>query len=249
MRRKLLKYEFKVNARILLPLYAATLVCAVIFGFMVRGSNAVQKTVYDSAMTVFTLMFAAVWFMAVAMSFIYSTIHFQKNMLGPEGYLMHTLPVKTEAHLLTKLAAAVFYQCLGFGVSLISVMIITIELGGENALSSWARLLETLLNNMDIQWVTTEIEAALAFLFAIVMFNAAVYASLTFGHSFNSGKMPLSVGMFALLVIFGFMLLLRVYENLCLGESLFPLVLAEALLSVIGMVMADVLMKKKLNLE
>lgn len=249
MRRKLLKYEFKVNARILLPLYAATLVCAVIFGFMVRGSEAVQKTVYDSAMTVFTLMFAAVWFMAVAMSFIYSTIHFQKNMLGPEGYLMHTLPVKTEAHLLTKLAAAVFYQCLGFGVSLISVLIITIELGGANVLSSLARTFETLLKNMDIQWVITAITAALIFLFAIAMFNAAVYASLAFGHSFNSGKMPLSVGMFALLVILGFNLLIRIYENLCFNGNLLPVVLAEALLSVIGMVMADLLMKKKLNLE
>lgn len=95
MLKNLLKYEFRATARTYGGIYLALLAAAGLIGFSLRGDRvAAQSHVFEIGVTIYSLLV-----MALVIVTIVTVIHrFTKNLLGREGYLMHTLPV-TEAQL------------------------------------------------------------------------------------------------------------------------------------------------------
>ena len=63
----------------------------------------------------------------MVMSCITIIQRFSKTMLGPEGYLMHTLPVSTTVHIFSKLITAMVIVVAGFLVGTISMLIIAAD--------------------------------------------------------------------------------------------------------------------------
>ncbi len=128
MLKKLLKHEFRATARTYGGLYLALVALAVLSGFSLRSSS---KDNFASLL-LFAYMIVAV---AVAVVSVMTIVtRFTRNLLGREGYLMHTLPV-TEAQLVgAKLISgtvwsvcSIFAAGLSFGILAILMMAESVE--------------------------------------------------------------------------------------------------------------------------
>ena len=108
---KLIKYEFKSTSRVMWFLYGALIIVGALLGFILRidddSMNLSIMPFYASSETsqralqitmgalggIYVLMIQAIFIMTVIMIIT----RFNRNLLGGEGYLMHTLPVKTHS--------------------------------------------------------------------------------------------------------------------------------------------------------
>lgn len=104
MLKQLLKYEFKATGRTYGGLYLALVALAVLSGFSLRSSS---KDNFASLL-LFAYMVVAV---AVAVVSVMTIVtRFTRNLLGREGYLMHTLPVTESQLILSKLISSVVWM-------------------------------------------------------------------------------------------------------------------------------------------
>lgn len=96
-----MKYEWKATSRIFLPLYVAMLVVTIINGFFLRTDNV--KEGFLPWMKMITMgVYVAIIIATIVMSVIIMLQRYYKNILGAEGYLMNTLPVKGSQHIISK---------------------------------------------------------------------------------------------------------------------------------------------------
>ena len=121
---KLLKFELKASARTLLPLYAGTLLAALICGTFnatrMSNMNKWQQSMADGTVITFSgffepvdggintaIMLATILVLAFCVAVLVLTVmnvvgRFNNGIAGKEGYLMFTLPVKQEVTLTHK---------------------------------------------------------------------------------------------------------------------------------------------------
>ena len=118
---KLLKYEFRAAFRELITLYIALLGIA----SLLRPFYLYNLSGSLTGITVF--VYAALIVAVMVMSCITIIQRFSKTMLGPEGYLMHTLPVSATVHIFSKLITAMVIVVAGFLVGTISMLIIAAD--------------------------------------------------------------------------------------------------------------------------
>ena len=99
MLRKLIKYEFRATARVMLPLYLVTIVLAL----LTRGTSlwlelaTADMTMGESILGFLAGLVAVAFVLALLATFIVAVVlavfRFRKNLLTDEGYVMFTLPV------------------------------------------------------------------------------------------------------------------------------------------------------------
>ena len=129
MLKKLLKYEFKATARTYGGMYLALLAASVLFGGSVRRWNSTNSDAYSTLVGLLSLVYTAVIIGTVVVTIMTIVQRFYRNLLGREGYLMHTLPV-TETQLVTsKLISSAVWSlcsilaaCLSFGILAVLMM-------------------------------------------------------------------------------------------------------------------------------
>ena len=129
MLKKLLKYEFKATARTYGGMYLALLAASVLFGGSVRRWNGTNSDTYSTLVGLLSLVYTAVIIGTVVVTIMTIVQRFYRNLLGREGYLMHTLPV-TETQLVTsKLISSAVWSlcsilaaCLSFGILAVLMM-------------------------------------------------------------------------------------------------------------------------------
>lgn len=114
MLRKLFKYDFIACGRQLAPLYALTIILAIVL----RISLATDIFV-GLSLTAFSIICTAV----AVLTLIILVQRFSKNVLGDEGYLTMTLPVKTSSIIWAKLLNALVYIFFGMVVAFIAFAI------------------------------------------------------------------------------------------------------------------------------
>lgn len=114
MVKKLIKHEFMALARMLVPMYVILL-----------GLSAVTRIIwlFENDSVVFDIIggsSVAVMCIGLVVGTIYTMvsciIRFYRNLFSKEGYLTFTLPVTVEAHIFTKLFAAVVSYIASIGV-------------------------------------------------------------------------------------------------------------------------------------
>ena len=134
MLKKLLKYEFKATARTYGGMYLALLAASVLFGGSVWRWNGTNSDAYSTLVGLLSLVYTAVIIGTVVVTIMTIVQRFYGNLLGREGYLMHTLPV-TEAQLVgAKLISgtvwsvcSIFAAGLSFGILAILMMADAVE--------------------------------------------------------------------------------------------------------------------------
>ncbi len=103
---KLLKYEWRATARVLLPLYGIFLVASLLLNIAIRFSFSLISGLIG-------LAYFGVGVACVVMTLILLIQRFDGNLLRGEGYLMFTLPVSVAKLILSKLIIALFWGIIG----------------------------------------------------------------------------------------------------------------------------------------
>lgn len=253
---KLLKYDFKAIGRILLPIFGATLIIAIVNGvwpwaesFATLGS--VMGTLAIGRIIAMFLFFAAAAFCG-GLCFIAAALRFRNVILGSEGYLFNTLPIHPITNVFAQLIAAVVFQILGLFVLFLSSSFFS----GSFSVSD---LKNVVLNFLGIKFmgdVKLQIILYVIIILAITLVNVAVYTSLSIGHSFNGGKKIISVAAFTVLFIVGAYVFYILSDKL-FGLGLFYSTLATGiylaalllLYNIVGLVITNYFISRRLNLE
>ena len=101
MTGKLIKYEIRSSIKMMAVIWAALIAVSVLFSLSI---NFLSDLVIDSGNGINTIvgiveiitgiMYFAVFVALVVATVVMIILRFYKGLLGDEGYLMHTLPVK-----------------------------------------------------------------------------------------------------------------------------------------------------------
>lgn len=137
---KLLKYELKATSRTFIPLYVALILVAMINNIF---------TINDIQLGISVIMIMIMFGLFVALGVLTLVVliqRFNKNLLGDEGYLMFTLPVKPYQLILSKLLITVFWTIISGIVSIITFVIL---MGGFN-FSFLKEFFTVLFTQMDV---------------------------------------------------------------------------------------------------
>ena len=190
MLKKLLKHEFRATARTYGGLYLALLAVSVLFGASIRGWNSTNSDAYSTAVGLLSLAYTAVLIGTAVVTVMTIVRRFYSNLLGREGYLMHTLPV-TETQLVTsKLISSTVWSlcsilaaCLSFGI-LAVLMMSDMDLLEQLPLM-WSGIREIFARcNMEF-WGALAFSGVVSFV-RMVSAIACIYAACMVGHQFKS---------------------------------------------------------------
>lgn len=276
MLNHLLDYEYKATRRVYGGLYMALLVVAVLLGLSMRGMIE-QSRILAAPVVVLSLVYAGLMVAMLAVLAITIIERFAKNLLGREGYLMHTLPVTTRQLIGAKLISALVWVLLSLVVFLVSAGL----LGIVSSLSFQA-MEERLGESLAVlwQWVAqnagTTLNMMLAVLITVLAVSAAmilrVYAACMVGHLFKRHAVPagilaffgLSLAENAIVTVFGLLglggasgLLEQSLPGLfqqmpaagLVWTAALTQILPAAVFAVVYFFLTDWLMRSRLNLE
>ncbi len=120
---KLLRHEMKATSRVFLPFFGVLLVFAGINKlFLELGFFQKQGLNFVAGMSMFTYVILVL--AIFVLTYVVMIQRFYKNLLGDEGYLMFTLPVKPSSHILAKLFVSTLWMVLAFVAFFLSLMIL-----------------------------------------------------------------------------------------------------------------------------
>lgn len=198
MLTKLLKYEFKATARTYGTIYLALLFVAGLLGFTFRVENDfTESRVFDVLFTLYDLLAVAL----VVVTIITVIHRFTRNLLGREGYLMHTLPV-TEAQLVgSKLISSAVWLLASAVVGVVSLVVMFCvgadftKLDLSNLLDDWAALRTSFEGDL----LAILLWTALLCYARMLCTMLCIYAACMVGHLFRAHNGVASVGAFFLM--------------------------------------------------
>lgn len=268
---KLMKYEFKALARVLLPLYGAVLLLAAVGHPLARRGSQLE-----GIWEIFAAMFFIFYILAIVASVLLTLFlvlqRFYKSMVCDEGYLTHTLPVHTGALVGAKLLTGSIWMIVSVVNAAVSLVILFFS--GE----TW-RYVKSLLDNYSI--LSAEfaaqngigLTALLAFVGGVFLIAVPVqllsfFAAISIGQLMNRQKLLGAVGGYLAIYLAGQMLSMGVLllGVVCSGSlssatlagempaKLLPAVMASVVLIQLVMggacwLLTHWIMGRKLNLE
>lgn len=118
---KLLKHELKATSRLLIPLYLILIGISLLNRIMLSFQDVNWMMMFIS-----NLLTAGFLFILVAVFAVTTVImitRFYKNLIGDEGYLMFTLPVKPNQLITSKLIISVFWILIGIASVIVTLYI------------------------------------------------------------------------------------------------------------------------------
>lgn len=205
---KLLKYDFRAMWKQFSLVWGAALVLALVNRFSIfvdaDGRAVHLRDSFVSSVPMFAFMAVIIAMFVIGIIFVIN--RFSKGLLGDEGYLMHTLPVRSWELVASKLicGAATWVGCSA--VSFLSALVmLPLNLSDLLQVPFWSDILRALIKHPDMLVLVAEF--LLMSLSAMVQFIAAIYLSIAIGHLFSRHRRLASVAAFIGLYI----LLMNVY--------------------------------------
>ena len=217
---KLMKYEFKSTGRTLLPIYGALLVSALLMRLLaIDGSAGVMgSTEFGQGLVAMItgFLFIALLVASAVLTLVITLQRFSKNLLGEEGYLSMTLPVKPWQHIVSKLTVSVCWYITSCLVAIGSFMILIFE---AQAMRYFFQEFGMLMRMLFWNWNWTYIvEFTLFALLSTVTGVLLLYASMALGQISNRNRKLTSFGFF-LLLCFGLQIITSIISRI-VGNSL-----------------------------
>lgn len=261
---KLLKYDFRAMWKQFSIIWPAALVIALINRFTLPfnrgGGSEVEAGVRSELLAMITItVFVGVMCAMFVVAMVFVLTRFYRGLLGDEGYLMHTLPVKTWQLLLSKLICAVVVTVINVAVSILAMfLMMPINWIALFDMELWKRLVQGLLRQPDALLYLGEF--FLLCVSALVLMVTMVYLSMSIGHLFHRRRVLMSVAAFFVLDIAG-NLVISLFGELGIMEILDAMVLWSShggfwvgiflllLPAVLMFFAASYLLKHHLNLE
>lgn len=199
---KLIRYEWKAMAHTLIPMYLLVLLISGINGVMMRIRNHDLATVLDRLdMPVFTdflqsmifLLYFAVIIGLFILTFVITVQRFYKGILGDEGYLILTVPVKPWQIPAAKCIVAMIFGILSAVVALISIIFMADQgwIIRNIMITDWAAMFYD-LGRMIPLWPLYAAEFLLASLLGTAAELYHIYLAIMLGQCSNSHKLVFS---------------------------------------------------------
>lgn len=268
MLAKLLKHEFHQTGRTILPLYLMTLAMTLLLSLYLRldfitelAEKYFSVSMFGAALTtIYVCTFAAL----LAVTAFILINRFYKNLLGDEGYLMHTLPVAPRSLIISKLLPAIFW-CIVSGI--VAVFSFTFTTVGTVPID--ISQLFQLLGHLNFAGIMLLLEGVLLVLFTLSKNILQIYLALMLGHQARSHRIICAVISYFLIdILTGFAAMTpllgitnvasHIITNDILMQGDSPIALNIALLIAIGIALicnavffaiTNWLLKHRLNLE
>ena len=202
MLKQLLKYEFKATKRLYFGLYLALALLSVVLGVTFRQEHALaHSTSFQNLEVILMIVYVSVILAIAVLCFVNTIQRFYQNLLGREGYLMHTLPVNENQLILSKLLTSmVWVLCSGLvGVVCITVMVAVgvfdPETFGMADWDRWKQLWQMLYEEIGPEFWVAMVWTILINLARLASLILCVYAACMIAHQFK--KQTMAVGILA----------------------------------------------------
>lgn len=189
---KLLKYDFRAMWKQFSLIWGAALVLALVNRFtLFRDTD--NSVLSKDGLFMFAFMSVIAAMFVIAVIFVVS--RFSKGLLGDEGYLMHTLPVRSWQLVASKLICGIV-TWVGCGVvALFSpVLMLPLNLPDLFQLSLWRNLFHGVMKHPDVLALMAEF--CLVILAFIVLLIASMYLAMSIGHLFSRHRRLISTAAF-----------------------------------------------------
>lgn len=199
---KLMKYEFKATGRLLIPLYIALMIFAFInrlfIGDMMTSGADRQARNFISMITM--IIYAAIMISIFVVTLFIIVQRYRTNLLGDEGYLMNTLPVKPWQNIMSKLLVSLIWMILSGIMAMLSIIILAYEKGMFSTFGSVvSSCFESVYGYVGINSVFFSLEIILIMILGLISSILIIYASLSIGNLFAKSKILASFGAFIVL--------------------------------------------------
>lgn len=263
---KLLKYEFQATGRLTLIFYAALVLMSAVMrlGMEIVPDHIKRHSMFiipsAGVVTIYIILFVA----AFVVTWLLIIQRFFKNLIQNEGYLMHTLPVKTWQLITSKAIAASIWAILSIIVAMISLEILFGSFMDIPDL--FIQIIHGFNFNMSVLTTTSySILTILIIIFFIVSNILILYASMAVGQTVNKHKI---LGSFAAYIVIRCALqVISLTFIIMIGEmsadfAFFPkdataaiylmlifILLTELASCAVFFAITEYFMRKKLNLE
>lgn len=194
MLSKLMKYEFKATGRIILPLYGGLLFFSIILKIAYSNISHIENEFGTIALGLTIFIYGFIMAAVFVATFFLIVQRFYKNILGDEGYLMHTLPIMTSTNIFSKLITSSAWSLVSSIIALTSIFIIVADGNTINTIfNSIIPDIQYDLNKYGISGLLIIIELILLTVSQLVYSILKLYSSISIGHLFNNAKILLSV--------------------------------------------------------
>lgn len=192
MLKQLLKYEFKATKSLYFGLYLALALLSVVLGVTFRQEHVLaHSTSFQNLEVILMIVYVSVILAIAVLCFVNTIQRFYQNLLGREGYLMHTLPVNETQLILSKLITSmVWVLCSGLvGIVCITVMVAVgvfdPETFGMVDWESWKQLWGMLYGELGARFWLVTFWTILINLARLADLILCVYAACMIAHPFR----------------------------------------------------------------
>ena len=189
---KLIGYETKAFGRIMLPLYAAMLVFALLTGL---GLQFLPADVLSGLPGILIFMIYGTLMMAIIiMTCVLSVTRFYKNLLGLEGYLMFSLPTDTATLIASKVLSVLLWSMLSTIVAFLAIAISVVAAGGIEVFQGIIDFFSypEIVEHLPSAALTTGL-FMLMIIFGAAASIVRIYAGIAIGHQFNDHRILMSI--------------------------------------------------------
>ena len=261
---KLLKYDFRSMWKQFAFIWPAALALALVNHFTINGLDS-TSTVGETTAGISMLVYVAILMAMFIVALVFAIQRFFKGLLGDEGYLMHTLPVRPWQLIGAKLVCAVVTTFLSVMVALLSILVIfpwDREVVGE--LFRGLRYVFTHWNVQATHGIIGILEFCLMMMVSFATGFLQLYLSMSIGHLFSKNRVAFSVIAFiainAVVSTLSGTLLLPLSDVLSdiinsmngvtsFHAAMWTIIAGELVLSAIFFAGTEFILRKKLNLE
>lgn len=214
---KLLKYDFRAMWKQFSMIWLAALVIALINRFTLPFNRQGGLGTENELLAVITIsVFIGVMCAMFVVAMVFVLTRFYRGLLGDEGYLMHTLPVKTWQLVFSKLVCAIVVTVVNVLVSFLAMfLMMPINWIEVFDMELWKRLVQGILRQPDALLYLAEF--FLLCVVALSLMVTMVYLSMAIGHLFHRRRVLMSVVAFFALDIAGNLVISLVNELGLLG--------------------------------
>ncbi len=186
---KLIKHEFKSTGRYILLIMALLAIITPVAALYIKFSS---EGLFDSDLIIFDILMVLCVFLYIAAMIAVATAtviillyRFYKSMVSAEGYLTHTLPVKTSSLIISKALVATVWTIASYALIFLSILVFTYILGvwDFNVLSEFSIVMD--------EMKAVGIGTSSIVIFIIMMLVSTIvgiityYLAFAFGHRLN----------------------------------------------------------------
>lgn len=194
---KLLKYDFRSMLKQFAFIWPAALALAVVNHFTINSFVTSVSEARNTAAGIAMLVYVAILIAMFVITVIFVIQRFYKGLLGDEGYLMHTLPVRPWQLIASKLLCACATTFISIIVALLSIMVIFPWDLDDFREIFWR--LGTFFGHWNMQAthiVVMLLELCLLAVISYAMAYLQLYLAMSIGHLFNKNRIAWSVAAF-----------------------------------------------------